>query len=197
MESQFSKTKSELAAASSNSLLLQKAESDLALAKADLLVARKLAQGKHPFLDASPNLKLPVHSVPFFFPVQPYRFVKNVVVRSFTGTAPEDGYVTEMGGCSANINNGFGDEAVYHYPRYTFDHREAISKFSLRLQDVSDKSKTDSAKGCSRHYRYLDSDRDPKFANITAISLLRSSSPQSVPERWDGMFHLNKNRGSE
>lgn len=84
MESRFSKTKSELAAASSNSSLLQKAESDLALAKADLLVARKqLAQGKHllPLLDASPNLKLPVDSVPLSFPIQPYRFVKNVAVR--------------------------------------------------------------------------------------------------------------------
>jgi chromosome segregation ATPase len=84
MESQFSKTKSELAAASSNFSLLQKAESDLALAKVDLLAARKkLAQGKHllPFFDASPNLKLPVESVPLSFPIQPYRFVKNVVVR--------------------------------------------------------------------------------------------------------------------
>ena len=84
MGSQLSKTKSELAAASSKSPLLQKAESDLALAKADLLVARKqLAKGKHvlPLLDASPNLQLPVDSVPLSFPIQPYRFVKNVVVR--------------------------------------------------------------------------------------------------------------------
>lgn len=200
MESQLSKTKSELAAASSNSSLLQKAESDLALAKADLLVARKqLSQGKHilPLLDASPNLKLPVNSVPLSFPIQPYRFIKNVVVKSFTGTALEDGYVTEMGGHSANINNGFGGEAVYLYPRYTFDNREAISKFSLRLQDESDKSKTDLAKGCPKPFRYLDSDRNPNFANITAISLLRSSSSQSVPEGWDGMFDLNKSRGSE
>jgi uncharacterized protein (DUF3084 family) len=84
MESQLSKKESELAAASSNSSLLQKAESDLALAKADLLAAgKKLAQGKHllPLLEASPNLKLPVNSVPFSFPIQPYQFVKNVVVR--------------------------------------------------------------------------------------------------------------------
>lgn len=84
MESQLSKTKSELAAASSKFSLLQKAESDLGLAKADLLVARKqLAQGKHllPLLDASTNHKLPVDSVPLTFPIQPYRFVKNVMVR--------------------------------------------------------------------------------------------------------------------
>jgi hypothetical protein len=87
--------------------------------------------------------------------------------------------------------------AVYLYPRYTFDNREAISKFSLRLQYEIDKSKTDLTKGCPKPYRYLDSDRDPKFANITAISLLRSGSSQSVPEGWDGMFDLNKNRGSE
>ena len=89
MESELSKTKSELAAASSNSSLLQKAESNLALAKADLLVARKeLAQGKHllPLLDASPNLKLPVDSVPLSFPIQPYRFVKNVMVRMASDT---------------------------------------------------------------------------------------------------------------
>ena len=86
MGSQLSKTKSESAA---NSSLLQKAESDLSLAKADLLVARKhLAKGKHvlPLLDASPNLKLPVDSVPLSFPIQPHRFVKNVVVRMTSGS---------------------------------------------------------------------------------------------------------------
>lgn len=87
--------------------------------------------------------------------------------------------------------------AVYLYPQYTFDNREAVSKFSLRLQYESDKSKADLAKGCPKPYRYLDSDRNPNFANITAISLLRSSSSQSVPEGWDGMFDLNKNRGTE
>ena len=87
--------------------------------------------------------------------------------------------------------------AVYLYPRYTFDNREAISKFSLRLQYEGDKSKTDLAKGCPRPYRYLDSDRNPNFANITAISLLRSSSSQSVPEGWDEMCDLNKHCGSE
>ena len=87
--------------------------------------------------------------------------------------------------------------AVYLYPRYTFDIREAISKFSLRLQYESDKSKTDLAKGWTRPYRYLDSDHNPNFANITAISLLCTSSSPSVPEGWDGMFDLNKNRGSE
>ena len=87
--------------------------------------------------------------------------------------------------------------AVYLYPRYTFDNREAISKFSLRLQYESDKLKTDLAKGCSEPHRYLDSDRNPNLASITAISLLRSGSSQRVPEGWDGMFDLNKNRGSE
>ena len=87
--------------------------------------------------------------------------------------------------------------AVYLYPQYTFDNRAAISEFSLRLQDESDKLKTDLAKGCSEPHRYLDSDRNPYLASITAISLLRSGSSQSVPEGWDGMFDLNKDRGSE
>ena len=87
--------------------------------------------------------------------------------------------------------------AVYLYPQYTFDNRAAISEFSLRLQDESDKLKTDLAKGCSEPQCYLDCDRNPNLASITAISLLRSSSSQSVPEGWDGMFDLNKNRGSE
>ena len=87
--------------------------------------------------------------------------------------------------------------AVYLYPQYTFDNRAPISEFSLRLQDESDKLKIDLAKGCSEPHRYLDSDRNSNLASITAISLLRSSSSQSVPEGWDEMFDLNKDRGSE
>ena len=82
----------------------------------------------------------------------------------------------------------------------TLDSRFTTGKlFSsfLRFQDESDMSKTNLAKGCPNPFVIWMAATIRIYATFIAISLLRSSSSQSVPEGWDGMCDLNKHCGSE
>ncbi|EDR09680.1 uncharacterized protein LACBIDRAFT_319013 [Laccaria bicolor S238N-H82] len=88
------------------------------------------------------------------------RFVKDIVVEYFpTEAAVTPGYLEEKNYLSSNINEGFGGSHVYLYPRYTLLYEEAISGLSLIVQDNSDSSKSDLAKGAGGKYRYLDIER--------------------------------------
>ena len=58
-------------------------------------------------------------------------------------------------------------------------------------------SKTNLAKGCPNPFVIWIAATIRSYATFTAISLLRSSLSQSVPEGWDGMCDLNKHCGSE
>ena len=91
------------------------------------------------------------------------------------------------------------DSRVYLYPRYTLLYEEAISGLSLILKDNPDSSKTDLAMGSSGQYRYLDIERDSDIdaTKICDVMLLRSKQRVGLPEEWDGMFDLNRSRGTE
>ena len=91
------------------------------------------------------------------------------------------------------------DSRVYLYPRYTLLYEEAISGLSLILKDNPDSSKTDLAMGSSGQYRYLDIERDSDIdaTKICDVMLLRGKQRVGLPEEWDGMFDLNRSRGTE
>lgn len=91
------------------------------------------------------------------------------------------------------------DRRVYLYPRYTLLYEEAISGLSLILQDDADSSKTDLAMGAPGKFRYLDIEHDSDIdaTKICDVMLLRSKQSGGLPQGWDGMFDLNRSRGTE
>jgi hypothetical protein len=91
------------------------------------------------------------------------------------------------------------DSRIYLYPRYTLHYEEAISGLDLILQDDDDSSKTDLAMGAPGQFRYLDIERDSDIdaTKICDVMLLRLKKAVDFPPLgWDGMFDLNRSRGT-
>ncbi|KAJ3559522.1 hypothetical protein NM688_g295 [Phlebia brevispora] len=127
---------------------------------------------------------------------QVYNSGLTVVYGSMLSQEPR-GALTDIWGGGDDINKGFGGSYVWLVNNYTDTPDSACTAFRVVIQDDSDDSLQDLAKGAGGQYRYMLSMLDKGiYSKTTEARLLRSSSEVSgPPSGYDGMsIDINKGR---